>query len=127
MENELTNTVTAVGNYNSIPTSITSTASVVTMIDGLTIAKTADKTVWADGELTYTIIVDNQTEKTYEEPVITDKLNTTLVEFVDGSVIIDGVAATSSEYLYQIDTLTINLSTINANDSKTISFKVRKK
>lgn len=127
MENELTNTVTAVGNYNSIPTSITSTASVVTMIDGLTIAKTADKTVWADGELTYTIIVDNQTEKTYEEPVITDKLNTTLVEFVDGSVIIEGVAATSSEYLYQTDTLTINLSTINANDSKTISFKVRKK
>ncbi len=127
MENELTNTVTAVGNYNSIPTSITSTASVVTMIDGLTIAKTADKTVWADGELTYTIIVDNQTEKTYEEPVITDKLNTTLVEFIDGSVIIEGVAATSSEYLYQTDTLTINLSTINANDSKTVSFKVRKK
>lgn len=127
MENELTNTVTAVGNYNSIPTSITSTASVVTMIDGLTIAKTADKTVWADGELTYTIIVDNQTEKTYEEPVITDKLNTTLVEFVDGSVIIEGVAATVSEYLYQTDTLTINLSTINANDSKTVSFKVRKK
>lgn len=127
MENELTNTVTAVGNYNSIPTSITNTASVVTMIDGLTIAKTADKTVWADGELTYTIIVDNQTEKTYEEPVITDKLNTTLVEFIDGSVIIEGVAATSSEYLYQTDTLTINLSTINANDSKTVSFKVRKK
>lgn len=127
MENELTNTVTAIGNYNSIPTSITSTASVVTMIDGLTIAKTADKTVWADGELTYTIIVDNQTEKTYEEPVITDKLNTTLVEFIDGSVIIEGVAATSSEYLYQTDTLTINLSTINANDSKTVSFKVRKK
>lgn len=127
MENELTNTVTAVGNYNSIPTSITSTASVVTMIDGLTIAKTANKTVWADGELTYTIIVDNQTEKTYEEPVITDKLNTTLVEFIDGSVIIEGVAATSSEYLYQTDTLTINLSTINANDSKTVSFKVRKK
>lgn len=127
MENELTNTVTAVGNYNSIPTSITSTASVVTMIDGLTIAKTADKTVWADGELTYTIIVDNQTEKTYEEPVITDKLNTTLVEFIDGSVIIEGVAATSSEYLYQTDTLTINLSTVNANDSKTVSFKVRKK
>lgn len=127
MENELTNTVTTVGNYNSIPTSITSTASVVTMIDGLTIAKTADKTIWADGELTYTIIVDNQTEKTYEEPVITDKLNTTLVEFVDGSVIIEGVAATSNEYLYQTDTLTINLSTINANDSKTVSFKVRKK
>lgn len=35
MESELSNKVTEVGNYNSIPTSITSTASVVTMIDGL--------------------------------------------------------------------------------------------
>ena len=127
MENELTNTVTAVGNYNNIPTSITSTASVVTMIDGLTITKTADKTVWADGELTYTIVVSNQTEKTYENPVITDKLDTTLVEFVDGSVIIEGSAATSSEYIYNTDTLTINLTTINANDTKNVSFKVRKK
>lgn len=127
MENELTNTVTAVGNYNSIPTSITSTASVVTMIDGLTITKTPDKTVWADGELTYTIVVSNQTEKAYENPIITDKLDTTLVEFIDGSVIIEGSAATSSEYIYNTDTLTINLTTINANDTKNVSFKVRKK
>ncbi len=32
MEITLNNTVSAVGNYNSIPTSITSLASVVTMI-----------------------------------------------------------------------------------------------
>lgn len=127
MENELNNAVSAVGNYNSIPTSITSNASVVVMIDGLTITMTADKSVWADGDLTYTIVINNGTEKAYENPVITDKLDTTLVEFIDGSVMIDGVAATSSEYTFNTDTLTINLSTMNQNDTKTISFKVRKK
>ena len=45
METELTNTVKTVGNYNNIPTSITSDALVVTMISGLTITKTADKSV----------------------------------------------------------------------------------
>ncbi len=127
MENELNNVVSAVGNYNSIPTSITSNASVVVMIDGLTITMTANKSVWADGDLTYTIVINNGTEKAYENPVITDKLDTTLVEFIDGSVMIDGVAATSSEYTFNTDTLTINLSTMNQNDTKTISFKVRKK
>ena len=48
MEKILNNTAQAVGNYNDIPTSITSTATVVTMISGLTITKTADKQVWAD-------------------------------------------------------------------------------
>lgn len=47
--NELNNLVTTVGNYNSVPTSLTSNTSVVNMIDGLTITKTANKTNWIDG------------------------------------------------------------------------------
>lgn len=90
METELSNTVSALGNYNSIPTSITSDAVLVTMISGLTITKSADKTVWADGALTYTIKIDNQAAEDYTAPVVTDILNGTLVSFVDGSVTIDG-------------------------------------
>lgn len=33
MEAELTNTVSALGNYNNIPTTVTSLASVVTLIE----------------------------------------------------------------------------------------------
>lgn len=73
MEKELNNTVNAVGNYNSIPTSVTSAASVVTMIDGLTITKVADKPVWADGELTYTITISNNADKPYVSPKIKDR------------------------------------------------------
>lgn len=129
METELTNTVTALGNYNSIPTTITSLASVVTLIDGLTITKTADKPVWADGLLTYTIVVDNKTNQTYTEPVVTDILNTTIVDFVDGSVTIDSTQATGEQYSFEssTNTLTIKLTDIAPSESKTITFQVKKK
>lgn len=41
--NELNNTATSLGTYNSIPTSLTSNTSVVNMIEGLTLPKDADK------------------------------------------------------------------------------------
>lgn len=129
METTLNNTVSAVGNYNSIPASITSLASVVTMISGLTITKTADKEVWADGLLTYTIVLDNEATETYTSPVVTDKIDTSLVTFVTGSVTIDGVEATSSEYTYEesTGTLTVNLTDIAPSSKKTITFQVTKK
>lgn len=129
MENELSNTVTAVGNYNSIPTSITSLASVVTMISGLTITKSADKPVWADGVLTYTIVVDNKATETYTSPVVSDVLDNNLIEFVSGSVTIDGASASESEYNYDTSThtLTVNLGDIEPNGTKTIKFQVTKK
>lgn len=129
METELNNVASVVGNYNNIPTSITSLISVVTMIDGLTITKNTDKKNWADGELTYTIVISNNAEKTYESPVITDILDKNLIEFVNGSVTIDNIPATEQEYQIEesTNTLTIKLTDINVSSSKTITFKVRKK
>lgn len=127
--NELSNIVTASGNYNNVPTSITSDAVSVTLIDGLTITKSADKTVWADGVLTYTITVDNKAALTYESVVVTDALNGDLVTFVTGSVTIDGVAAGESEFSYneQTNTLTVNLGDVATGSTKTITFQVNKK
>lgn len=129
MENELSNLASALGNYNSIPTSITSDAVLVTMVSGLTITKSADKTIWADGALTYTIKIDNQSSETYAAPVVTDILYGTLVNFVDGSVTIDGVKATESEYSYEegTNTLKVTLADVAAGGSKTITFQVTKK
>lgn len=129
MERELTNTVTVGGNYNDIPTSISSEAVVVTMLDGLTVTKSADKSVWADGALTYTVEVNNETTVNYTEPVITDTLNTTLVSFVVGSVTINGEKMDESKYTYSDATvfLTINLDTISPSSKSTITFQVTKK
>ena len=127
--NELNNTVSAVGDYNSIPTSITSNTSVVNIVEGLSITKTADKQNWSGGELTYTVEIKNDAESAYENPKVIDIIDTTLVDFVKGSVTINGKKAEESEYSYVEDThtLTINLSTINPSSSTTLSFQVTKK
>lgn len=38
------------------------------MIDGLKITKTADKMVWAESLLTYTIVVQNDKNTVYTDP-----------------------------------------------------------
>lgn len=104
METNLSNTASVLGEYNSISTQINSEALVVVMISGLTVKKTADKMVWGDVKLTYTIEVDNQTNVDYTNPVITDKLDTTLITFVAGSVKFNGTELDASKYTYDDST-----------------------
>ena len=129
METELSNIASVLGNYNDIPTELTSEAVVVSMIDGLTVTKTADKVNWADGVLTYTVVIKNETEKSFTTPVITDILNPTLVTFVSDSVTVDGTKIETSKYTYEASTgtLTINLDDLAASGSSTITFQVTKK
>ena len=125
--NELRNTVTIEGNYNSVPTSLTSNTSVVNIIEGLTLTKKADKTNWGSGNLMYTITVDNQTDKTYESPTITDVIDTSLVKFVNDSVMVDGVKSTNYNYDEGKHTLTVQLNDVIPSSSSTLTFYVEKK
>lgn len=127
--NELNNTATSIGNYNNIPTSLTSNTSVVNMIEGLSLVKDADKQNWGSGNLTYTITITNQTDKDYTKPVITDIIDTNLVEFVEDSVTIDNVKASESQYKYDTanHTLTVNLDDVAASNVVNVSFSVKKK
>jgi len=129
METNLSNTASVLGEYNSISTQINSEDLVVVMISGLTVKKTADKMVWGDGKLTYTIEVDNQTNVDYTNPVITDKLDTTLITFVAGSVKLNGTELDASKYTYDDSTglLTINIETVASMQKSTITFEVEKK
>ena len=127
--NELYNTVSSVGNYNNIPTSLTSNTSVVNMIEGLTLLKEADKQNWSDGYLTYKITLDNTTDKSYDSPVITDVIDNSLIDFVEDSVTIDDVKADASKYNYDSDnhTLKITLDKVDASSKVVITFNVKKK
>ena len=127
--NELNNTATSIGNYNNIPTSLTSNTSVVNMIEGLSLVKDADKQNWGSGNLTYTITITNQTDKDYTKPVITDIIDTNLVEFVEDSVTIDNVKASEFQYKYDTanHTLTVNLDDVAASNVVNVSFSVKKK
>lgn len=128
MINELNNTANVSGTINGETTTLTSNTLEVNLINGLTAVKSADKTSWADGELTYTLTVNNTSGVTYTSPVITDTLDTSLVTFVPDSVTINGSAASSSEYTYDSSTglLTVNLSDIATDGTTTVTFKVTK-
>lgn len=127
--NELNNTALATGTYNSIPTQLTSNTSIVNVIEGLSLTKTANQKNWSSGDLTYTIELDNQADETYENPVITDVIDTNLVEFLEGSVIINDTVATESQYNYdkEAHTLKITLENIAPSSKTTITFRVKKK
>lgn len=129
MENKLNDIVSVVGDYNEIATEINSNALVVVMINGLTVTKSADKMNWADGLLTFTVVINNETNETYKNPVISDILDTSLVTFEDGTVTIDGEVAEASKYTYDDVTgkLTINGNDVLASSTSTITFKVAKK
>lgn len=129
METELTNTATVLGNYNSIPTEISTTALVVTMLSGLTVTKSADKPVWSEGNLTYTIEINNATTEDYTNPVITDILNPTLITLVKGSIKVDSTMLEESNYTFEDSTgkLTITLPDITSQSKKTVTFEVSKK
>ena len=129
METNLNNIASVLGNYNSIPTQITSEVLVVSMISGLTVTKTADKMVWGDGKLTYTIEVNNQTNVDYTNPVITDELDISLIKFVADSIKVNGVELDSSKYTYDDSSgkLTISIDDVGASQKSTITFEVEKK
>lgn len=122
---KLTNTANVVGNYESVPTTLTSEAVITEMITGLTIIKTADKQNWATGILTYTVTISNDTDVPYESPSFTDILDPDLIKLVDDSVEVNGVA---SQHTYDSATglLTISLETIDKASNSVITFQVQK-
>lgn len=126
--NELTNIVKVTGTYDSVPISLTSNTSVVKLVDGLTLTLEADKNYWKDGNLKYTITLNNATDVNYENVKLTDVLDTTYISFVEDSVKINDIEATSSEYEYNdgTNTLTINLASVDAQNKTTITFSVKK-
>lgn len=124
----LTNQVDITGQYGDGSTPISFSSNVVTtsIIQGLTVNKTADKVNWIDGPLTYTIVVQNSSGSTLSSGVLTDNLNTSLVEFSqEYGVKIDDTP--SSEYTYSSGELKITLPSLADQQSTTITFQVTRK
>lgn len=127
--NELNNIALAKGNYNNIPTLLTSNKTTVNLTNELTITKEANKTNWTSGNLTYTITITNKANKSYEQPIVTDIIDTSLVDFIEGSVKIDNVTARNNQYNYDTTThiLTINLKDITPYQTIQLHFSLRKR
>ena len=122
---KLSNTANVTGNYDAIPTTLTSEAVITEMITGLTIVKTADKQNWASGNLTYTVTISNSAENPFETPTFTDTLDPTLIKLVENTVKVNG---TDAQYTYDSVSglLTVELETIEKDASTEVTFQVQK-
>lgn len=126
--NELINVVSSLGTYDGLSTEMTSNSVSTQLIDDLSITKTADREAWVNGDLTYTITIENQSTTTpYVSPTVTDTIDPALATLVANSVTINGQPATSpDDYTFDAGTglLTVFLDDVNPETSTIIVFKV---
>ena len=124
----LTNLVSISGEYGDPATPISSSSNTVTttIVQGLTVTKSADKTNWVDGPLTYTMIIQNDSGSALSSGVLTDDLDATLVDFnttygvqINGSV--------TSDFTYTDGQLKVNLPDLATGNSTTVTFQVTRK
>ena len=121
----LLNQATIDATYDASPVAIGTNALSTTLISGLTATKSASSSVWLSGNLTYTIVIDNQAGEDLVNPVITDQLDISQVEFITGSVKIDGTP--TSNYTHTVGgLLTITVPTVTAGTTTTVTFQVSK-
>lgn len=121
----LSNIANVTGDYDAIPTTLTSEAVITEMIAELTIVKTVDKQNCASGNLAYTVTILNSAENPFEKPTFTDTLDPLLISLVENSVRVNG---TDANYTYDSETglLTVELETIAKDGSTESTFQVQK-
>lgn len=95
---------------------------VTTIITGVTATKTADKTFWINGPLTYTIVVDNTTGTDLTNVLFKDDLDIQTVT-LDTSF---GVKVDGAPVIYSFDAgqLSLNIPLIQDGVAVTITFQV---
>jgi len=124
-EQSLINKVDIVGNYgdDAVPITFSSNDVTTTIVSGLTVTKSADKSYWADGPLVYTITVKNDSGAKFAGGSMTDVLNTTLVSFDTATgVTING--AKTENFTYNDGTLTVILPDMENEATTTVVFQV---
>lgn len=124
--NRLLNTAFSSGDYNGDLVFVSSNVLIVDLVDKLVLVKSANKDSWDNGYLTYKVEIKNNSDFLYENAVLSDVLNDSLVDFVNDSVVIEG---TDGSYYYDDIThsLVVNLESIDKMSDVVVSFKVRKK
>lgn len=125
-QTNLTNQAQINGTYTEQPVSFSSNIVTTSIIDGLTVTKTADKTNLIDGPLTYTIEVKNSSGESLSSGTLTDTIETTLVDFnTTYGVLIDDTA--TQDFQYEDGVLTVTLPNIENDQTVTIKFQVTRK
>jgi len=121
----VTNTAQIDGVYKTLPATLTTEEVTTQMVSGLTVTKTADKQMWASGNLTYTIVVKNDAGDTFSNIEVTDVLDITKIALVANTVQLDGKTVTYT-YTAATGTLSVKIPDLADDKSGTITFQVSK-
>lgn len=125
---EYTNTAESTGLINEINTDLTGVTT-IQLVDGLLMTKSADKESWADGLLTFTIVIDNvKGTEPYEGVTITDTLDPLILTLVTDSVKLNDefVSYTFNDASGVLIIADNSPFTVAAGDIATITFQVQK-
>lgn len=122
----LSNSASVTGTYDAVPLTLQSNVVITEIVNGITIKKEASKQKWIDGELTYTITIENNSDNSFENPKLVDVLDPNIIKLVENSVKVDNI---DTNYTYEdsTGTLNINLNTIAALNTSVITFRVQQK
>lgn len=121
--NELTNIIHASGIYKNKTISLTSNINTVSLVDEIKLIKEANKIKWTHGYLTYKIIIENNTNKTYNNAILNENISN-LVILVEDSI---KVNENKAIYDYSNQSLSIHIDEIKPNAKTIVSFSIKKK
>lgn len=123
--NTILNNFLVTGKINNLDTTITSNIiSVEVPSSTLSISKLANKNIWSDGILKYSIIITNNSNIT--NGIFKDVINPKYANVIPSSVLVNN---SSYPFTYNKATgqLEINNLNINANEIVTVTYSVSKK
>ena len=127
---ELNNQVAISGEYGNPSSAINFSSNLVTttIVQGLTVTKSADKTNWVDGPLTYTVVIQNNSGSALSSGKLTDTIDTSLVDFNQTyGVKLDNETYSSYTYTSSSGILEITLPNLDDSNETTITFQVTRK
>jgi uncharacterized repeat protein (TIGR01451 family) len=121
----LSNIAGVLGTYDETQISANSDAAVTQLVNIL-ITKAADKALWVDGILTYTVTINNNASDPYTGITLSDTLDPILISLVSNSVLVNGSAGV---YTYNSETgaLSVEIPDMDPEDEVIVTFQVRRK
>lgn len=125
--NTILNNFLVTGKINNLDTTITSNIiSVEVPSSQLSISKLANKNIWSDGILKYSIIITNNSNSNITNGIFKDIINPKYANVIPSSVLVNN---SSYPFTYNKATgqLEINNLNINVNEIVTVTYSVSKK
>lgn len=125
--NTVLNNFLVTGKINNLDTTITSNIiSVEVPSSPLSISKLANKNIWSDGILKYSITITNNSNSNITNGIFKDIINPKYANVIPSSVLVNN---SSYPFIYNKATgqLEINNLNINVNEIVTVTYSVSKK